>query len=239
MSAASFLAELAGQGPIRRPVALVVAHPDDETIAAGATLARFLDLTLIHITDGAPQDPAVARAHGFTTREAYAAARAAELTAALAAACARPVRSLAYGIPDGEVPSALPTLAARLAADLLPMAAVITHPYEGGHSDHDACAEAVQTAVARLAALTGRAPARLEFASYYRRGALLRPGRFWPDRSCPELVLHFAGPAAGRRAAALACFTSQAGNLRYFPAATERYRAAPDYDFSRPPPPAL
>ena len=40
---------------IDAPVALVVAHPDDETLGAGARMACLHNLTLIHLSDGAPR----------------------------------------------------------------------------------------------------------------------------------------------------------------------------------------
>lgn len=69
------------------PVAVIVAHPDDETVGAGAHLARTreseLGPTIIHVTDGAPRNMSDALAAGFTTREDYARARRRELLAAL------------------------------------------------------------------------------------------------------------------------------------------------------------
>ena len=64
---------------------MVVAHPDDETVGAGATLPLFRRLLLVHATDGAPRDLADARAVGFADAAGYAAARRRELDAALAA----------------------------------------------------------------------------------------------------------------------------------------------------------
>lgn len=66
-------------------VAVVGAHPDDETIGAGAQLARLRRLTLVHVTDGAPRNGRDAAAAGFADPRAYAEARRAELDAALAA----------------------------------------------------------------------------------------------------------------------------------------------------------
>jgi len=231
------LAELAETGPIRTAVAMVVAHQDDETIAAGGTIARMLDLTLIHITDGAPLDLAISQAHGFETRAAYSAARALELEAALTAACARPVRRLCYAVPDGEVAGHFDEIVERLAADLMPAEAVITHPYEGGHVDHDACARAVHMAVAILQNIMGRSPTVFEFASYYLQHGIVRAGLFWPEAGSPEVEIRLSSTALCRREAAFHCFKSQSGNLGYFSLDTERFRRAPAYDFSLPPPP--
>ena len=56
-------------------VAVVVAHPDDETIAIGGQLARMRGVKIVHVTDGAPADMKDAEANGFSRREDYAAAR--------------------------------------------------------------------------------------------------------------------------------------------------------------------
>ena len=45
------------------PEAMVVmAHPDDETIALGARMDRFLRAHFVHVTDGAPRDEQDSRA---------------------------------------------------------------------------------------------------------------------------------------------------------------------------------
>ena len=71
--------------PVGERVVVVVAHPDDETLWAGALLGRLQNALLIHLTDGAPADGADAHRLGFASRDAYAAARAAELDTALVA----------------------------------------------------------------------------------------------------------------------------------------------------------
>ena len=64
-------------------LALVVAHPDDETAGAGGQLARFDAPVIVLITDGAPRDMTWAAQLGFDTRKSYAMARKAELVRAL------------------------------------------------------------------------------------------------------------------------------------------------------------
>ena len=55
--------------------AVVVAHPDDETIAMGGRIARYRDARFIHVTDGAPANGADAKANGFPSVDAYRDAR--------------------------------------------------------------------------------------------------------------------------------------------------------------------
>jgi LmbE family N-acetylglucosaminyl deacetylase len=214
------LAALAGNGPITMPVALVVAHPDDESIAAAGSLVRLRALTLIHVTNGV--------AGGQENGEAYGATRRAELNAALRAAQAAPLRHIHYDIPDQAVRGRLPQLIRMLAIDLQTVDAVITHPYEGGHIDHDACAEAVATACAHLRALTGTAPGIVEFASYFFAGGDVRASAF---RGGEDGVTRIAlsESAIRRRDAAFACHASQRDNLRYFTRAEEAFRIAPAY----------
>src|SRR5205814_9647467 len=83
---AAFLDCLRRGEPIEAPVALVVAHPDDETLSVGASLALFRHLTLVHVTDGAPRALHDAQAAGFGTARDYAAARLRELRKARDAA---------------------------------------------------------------------------------------------------------------------------------------------------------
>ena len=69
--------------PPHTRLALVVAHPDDETAGTGGQLARFEDPTIILVTDGAPREMRWAEQLGFDTRNSYARARRAELMRAL------------------------------------------------------------------------------------------------------------------------------------------------------------
>jgi N-acetylglucosamine malate deacetylase 2 len=227
---------LTAGGPILTPTAIVACHPDDETIGAGGSMTRFLDLTLIHLTNGTLPDAAGRGGPGAL--DSRASTRQAELDAALTAACVRPVRRVCYDIPDRQVAARYDEVLHRLAADLMTVDAVITHPYEDGHEDHDACARAVHAAAAILRDLTGRAPALLEFAGYYRQHGEVRAGVFWPDPARPEVTLRLSPAGIRRREAAFACFVSQSFNLRYFSLREERFRHAPSYEFSRPPPPA-
>lgn len=236
--------------PLPPPRLLAVfAHPDDEVLALGGRLERMTHSRLLCATDGAPADNADMRAHGFTTRAQYRDARRAELHAALAlagvpASCSA-VLELSPGVTvaDQAASRNLTALARaiRREIDAFHPEAVLTHPYEGGHPDHDSCAFAVHIAVHRL---PGRAaPPVVEAPSYFSRGALqpgaqgIVTGRFLPVPALQTDVLHFTlTPEEQRRKRErLACFASQMQTLAQFGTETELFRPAPDYDFLAPP----
>ncbi len=223
------LDRLAAGETIDAPVAVVVAHPDDETLWAGAALRQLPRATLIHLTDGAPADMTDATRLGFPTRDAYRAARAGELDAALVALGVAP-RRIGYAIPDQQAADDLAGLVARLQADLAGMAAAITHPYEGGHPDHDAAAFAVSRC---------EVPERIEFACYPTIDGARAFGRFWPDPACAERACPLDEATCAALDAAIAAHASQAEMFGAWRPAVMRYRHAPDYDFAAMPPPGV
>jgi LmbE family N-acetylglucosaminyl deacetylase len=234
------LAELAGSSdPIDLPIAVVVAHPDDETIGIGGQLDRFTRATLVHLTDGAPIDMVDATRLGFANRAAYAAARRSELERALAESGTQPIASVSFGVPDREAAFRLADIAGRL-ADLLADRAieiVLTHPYEGGHPDHDACAFAGWAAT-RLLQRRGLEPPEIAEMAFYHAA----PGAHgWytqeflpaPDRPAIAIRLHVAQLEKKQRM--MAAYRTQQGTLAAFHSPVEQLRAAPAYDFTLPP----
>ena len=231
------LADLARNGGTGARVAVVAAHPDDEILGLGSRLGGMSRLKIIHLTDGAPRDLADARRAGFPACAEYAAARRREFASALAAAGAGHAETSCHGHPDQEAILACGPILARLADELAGMDAVLTHPYEHGHPDHDTAAVVVALACAELEARDGDGPERYEFASYHLRAGRPVLGRFWPEPSSPETVFRLCGEALERKRAAVACYASQERVTGGFPVAEERLRRAPRYDFHAPAPP--
>lgn len=215
------------------PVAIVLAHPDDETLACGALLSRLADLTLVHVTDGAPRDGRDARRHGFPGPAAYAAARRSELGAAMAVAGASNARLVALEMPDQEAALALADIARRLVGLLGEVELVLTHAVEGGHPDHDATAFAVRAAVALLR-VQERAPTVVEMP-LYRAG----PDGGWLLRSFADrpagVELRLTEAESAMKARMVAAHASQRETLAGFSLETELYRLASPCDVRVPP----
>ena len=55
---------------------VIVVHPHDETLACGALVPRLADVTVLHVTDGAPRVFVDASRSGFTYWADYARAAA-------------------------------------------------------------------------------------------------------------------------------------------------------------------
>ena len=225
---------LAGEDVIAaEDVAIVVAHPDDETIGCGAHLPRLRGATLVHVTDGAPRNMQDGRAHGFETRDAYAAARRRELETAVSLAGIGPEALLGFGLPDQEAAFQCADIARRLAALFTErgIAVVLTHAYEGGHPDHDAVAFAVHAAHGLLEG-AGQDLTIVEMPLYHASPSGWVTQRFIPDPERPELAVWLSSDQRGLKGRMIAAHATQQGTLAAFVSDFERFRAAPVYDFT-------
>lgn len=216
-------------------MAILVAHPDDETVGCGAQLCRLRDASLIVLTDGAPRDLRDARKLGFDTAEEYAAARLTELQRVLELSGFNADNLAMCNVPDQQAALQLPQLVAEVSDYLRErqIRCVITHAYEGGHPDHDAAAFVAHLCVTALA--RERYPLRLVEMPLYRasiEGPLLQAFMIDPmtpiDQAC-EFALNDDEQQLKR--SLLAVYATQHEMLKDFAVQCERFRAAPRYNF--------
>jgi N-acetylglucosamine malate deacetylase 2 len=226
------------------PRALAVfAHPDDEVIALGARLSRHRQTVFVCVTDGAPQDGVDAATHAFAGIDEYREARGRELKTALRRARIPAQNLRQLGIPDQQAAFRLQqiTVALRNLVRELRPEVVLTHPYEGGHPDHDACAFAVHFAIQSIASPDIEPlPVVVEAAFYHAGPNGIETGCFLPGHEgVPEVTRALNEEERRTRDALLDAFVSQRDTLQYFRIDVERYRIAPIYDFCSPPHPGV
>jgi LmbE family N-acetylglucosaminyl deacetylase len=215
---------------------VVVAHPDDEVLALGGRLSRYRESAFVHVTDGAPLDGSDAALHGFESLEQYRETRAEELRRAFRLAGIAEAANLHLQMADQRASMHLERLSVsvRQLIDRVAAEAVLTHPYEGGHPDHDACAFAVHTAIGSME--LARRPVIIEAAFYHAGQQGIETNRFLPGPvATTEVTRQLSAAETADKQALLDCFTTQRDTLKYFDPGIERYRIAPAYDFTQPP----
>ncbi|MHC1764336.1 MAG: PIG-L deacetylase family protein [Verrucomicrobiia bacterium] len=223
--------------PFPGKVGLVVAHPDDEVIGAGAHLSRFPQLQILHVTDGAPRDLVDANREGFESRKAYALARVQELSRALSMAGQPPAVALSFGVVDQEASLNMVGIARRLASWLAngDFDVILTHPYEGGHPDHDATAFAVHASFELLRGRRLPQPELMEMTFYHNRFGSMATGRFLAAQGVEAITFALPPEAQEVKRRMFNAFATQRQTLQWFQTETESFRPAPRYDFSAPP----
>ncbi|HJU09974.1 MAG TPA: PIG-L family deacetylase, partial [Candidatus Binataceae bacterium] len=213
----------------RFSVAVLAAHPDDEIIGAGVQLSKLERVTVIYITDGAPRNLNDAKTAGFESAEEYASARRSEAVAALALCDVVPPQILCLNVADQEASHNLRLISRSIAPLLDGNDIVLTHPYEGGHPDHDAAAFCARASVSLLQRARRRLPkAIIEFTSYHARGDGVELGRFRPNGRVVR-TRHLTLEEQASKREMFARHATQRRILDSFPVFAESFRLAPHY----------
>jgi LmbE family N-acetylglucosaminyl deacetylase len=159
-----------------------------------------------------------------------------EFETALARAGVRAPVLLCFGCPDQEAAFRIARVARKLATlfQRFRIATVFTHPYEGGHPDHDACAAAVQFA-RTLIREDDKRPALFEFASYHAsaNGGMESERFVRNSRKTWQRTLN--DEQRRMKSDLISAYTSQQRTLCGFPLCEEPVRISPAYDFTKPP----
>ena len=206
---------------------IVAAHPDDEVLALGghfSTVSPFI----FHLTNGAP-------ASGAQHSVLYA-ERALEMERVLALVNLPSDSYFPGTVADQATVLSLPRLFNALLAAIKEVKPniLLTHPFEGGHPDHDAAA----LLGAMIAETTGLS--LLEFPSYHNgnphgNASAWKTGSFLNSSDSPVLRLALTAKQQIRKRQMLLEFTSQKNVLGRFSLDEEIFRYAPTYDFNSPP----
>jgi len=214
--------------------AVVVAHHDDEVAGMGAQFLKFGEVYFIHVTDGAARDMADAAKHGFDCRAAYASARQKEFASALQIANIDQNRIIDVGIADKEASLNMPHICRELVEILMYIGPqiVFTHPYEGGHPDHDATVLALKAALRQIAKNDLNEIAVFEFTSYFDDNGSMSAGKFLPGSDGGRLAA-FTPQQLELKVRMMECFNTQKDVLKYFPIQIERFRNGPAYNFAK------
>lgn len=217
---------------------VIVAHPADEIIGAGCLISKLDDVTVLHVTNGAPLDSTKVEL-GFKEPSGYAEARKHECLSALAIAKVPEDRVVDFGITDHCASECLSDLTRRITTFLQQSGAdiVVTHPYEGGHPDHDATAFATHAALRLMKQNGFRPPTLFEMALHPDADGIGRVPEFLPGSEGETTTLLLDERATELKQRMLACLESQRQSLNASLAGPEKFRQPTLYDFTVPPQP--
>jgi LmbE family N-acetylglucosaminyl deacetylase len=216
---------------------VIVAHPADEVVGAGCLISKLVEVSVLHITDGAPSDMQDATAAGFGTRSEYAQARKEECLAALLIANVSEDHVVDLAITDQCAAQCLTELAKKIATFLQQTSAdiVVTHPYEGAHPDHDATAFATHAALRLMKKNGFRPPVLFEMALHPSSDWKAKVPEFLPGSKRETTTLLLDERAQELKQRMFACFESQRASLKVSPLGPEKFRQPPTYNFNAPP----
>ncbi len=232
-------ARLFGTGDLNATTrcAVIVAHPADEIVGAGCLISKLVDVTILHVTNGAGHDPHHASLSGFKDTAAYAQARKQECLSALAIANVPKDRVVDLDVPDHFASECLTDLTRRIATFLQQSGAdiVLTHPYEGGHPDHDATAFATHSAIRLLKENGLTPPVLFEMALHPSSDFKAKVPEFLPGCEGETTTLLLDKRAMELKRRMFECLETQKESMAASPIGPERFRKQLVYNFADPP----
>ena len=212
-------------------ILLLVPHPDDEVVAAAASIGRAKEagaaLFALYLTDGCLSRETMwpwrrgNHAGAVARRRAEAERAAASLGLSPVGWAARPARSLWR-----EMAAVHAEIKAAVAAHKPDQ--IWVPAYEGGNPDHDGLNALGQLFVEKLSVL--------EFAEYNFFGGKACAQRF-PHPNGKETSIALSAAEQERKRALLRVYASEQNNLGYVGVGRECFRPLAAYDYSRPPHP--
>lgn len=218
-----------------RSTLVIIAHPDDESIGCGILLQRIATASVFACTDGAPSIARLWHGKGYHTREEYARKRASEFHAALEISAVRH-KYVMTDIPDQMLHRYLQQASTHIEqhVDRTSPDAILTHAYEGGHPDHDACAFLAHWIGGKFSIPVWEMP------FYHRRDAKspLIYQRFLPAPQ-DEILLSPSPAEIHKKECMLRQHKTQADVISQFDKTRELFRPQPSYDFTVSPNPLL
>lgn len=229
-----FLSRLCDKAILTIPayhVAVVVAHPHDETIACGATLKRLKGAHVVVVTDGVLRGPNESAAYSFPASRTPEIACWRELIAALELAGKPAGAVTGLAVADRKAAEYLVAITRRIAEVFYRSgtAIAITHAYEGRDPDHDATAFAVHQAAA-LCRRRGQDIAILEMP-FRRKPASELP----PEERQGTIRLLLTAEEKALKHRMMACFEHRQETHGGDALDLEQFHIAPAYDFAELP----
>ncbi len=212
-----------------RRILILAPHPDDEIVACGIAAMRATAagaaVFVLYLTSGVPPIEAQWR----WRRQRYPAMVTRRQSEAIRAAALLGLRPMGFrNAPARRLVADLDAAAADIAAAVEKCRAqtLWVPAFEGGHQDHDAANA--------LAASFARDVPVCEFAAYNFAGGRVRAGAFFNAAGGEETIAATRAEAERKRRA-LACYASEAPNLRHVNVGREACRPLALYNYGAPP----